>query len=148
MATLTPYLFFEGNAAEAMQFYKSVFGGELVMQKVSESPVKDNFPQELQNYILHSELRTPKFPFFASDLCDGSKAIQGNTVELCIVCESKEELEIYWSKLIEGGKVNMEKKEEFFGTFGALHDKFGIGWMLQYSSEVLNEKIEGEFTKA
>lgn len=148
MATLTPYLFFGGRAAEAMNYYKNIFGGNLQMQKVSESPVKDSFSPEMQDKVLHAMLEAPGVKIFASDLVDGSSEKQGNRVELCLVCESKEELETLWAKLLEGGTVVMEKKEEFFGTFGGLTDKYGIDWMVQYSSPELNAKLEEDFKKA
>ena len=114
MVKVTPYLFFENKAAEAMTFYKNIFGGELFIQKVSESPMKDSMSAEVQDSMLHAALTGPGVVLYASDLIDGSKASQGNTTELCVECDSKDQFQEYWDKLMQGGKEIMPVKDEFF----------------------------------
>ena len=60
----------------------------------------------------------------------------GNTVSLCLVCGSKEEIETLFSKLSAGGRVKHSLKEEFFGTYGDLTDKYGFNWMFQFGGNM------------
>ena len=66
----------------------------------------------------------------ASDM--NSNFTLGNAVHLCIVCDSEEELNTYFNKLSEGGKVNHPVSKFFAGTMGDLTDKYGINWMFYY----------------
>lgn len=134
MAKLSPYLFFGTTAAQAMQFYKEIFGGDLVIMKAGESPAKDQFSPDMYNLTLHAMLTAPGITIMASDLMDGSTEKDGNRVDLCLEFNNKEEFETVWNKLSEGSEIHMPLKEEFFGTLGGLKDKFGILWMLQYTS--------------
>jgi PhnB protein len=63
MTTLTPYILFDGNCQQAMEFYKSCFGGELTVLKVKDSPAKDHMPPSVQDKILNSQLRSGKIDF-------------------------------------------------------------------------------------
>ena len=66
MATLNPYLTFNGNRKEAMGFYKDIFGGELSMMAAGESPVASQMPAKYQNAIMHSSLKTDHFEIMAT----------------------------------------------------------------------------------
>jgi PhnB protein len=68
----------------------------------------------------------------ASDMVGPEGIQKGNTVSLTLVCSSKAEIETFFSKLAAGGKVSHHLREEFFGTYGDLTDKFGIDWMFNY----------------
>ncbi|MDQ3099089.1 MAG: VOC family protein [bacterium] len=132
MAELVPYLGFGGNAREVMQFYHGIFGGELKIQSMGESPMAAMFPAEVQNNVLHSVLQSDAIHMYASDMSDPAMLLPGEKVSLCIVCMSKEELDTFYAKLSEGGKAEHPPKEEFFGTFGDLVDKYGFRWMVQF----------------
>lgn len=129
MAKLTPYLMFNGNCSEAMNFYKEVLGGELWIQKVSESPMA-NPEAEGQDNVMHSSLTGENMTLFASDMSD-EETTTGTKVELCISTATREELESIFDKMSDGAEITSPLKTEFFGTFGALTDKFGIRWMFQ-----------------
>ena len=58
MTTLTPYLLFDGNCHQAMEFYKSCFGGELTFMKVKDSPVRDRMPPVQLNKTLNARLKS------------------------------------------------------------------------------------------
>lgn len=131
MATLNPYIHFNGNCREAMNFYKEILGGELFFQTVGESPMAAQMPQFKDN-ILHAALSSGKIMIMASDGM-GMEQKPGNNIEQCLVCESKEEIERLFNKLSAGGSVRMPLKEEFFGTFAMFTDKFGIQWMVQFN---------------
>lgn len=131
MAQLIAYVTFNGDAKKAMTFYQRTFGGELRVQTVGESPMASSMPPEMKKRVMHSDLSSDKVRLMASDMIGEGKLDQGNNVRLCLVCESKEEIKTFFTKLSRGGKVVHPLKEEFFGMYGDLTDKFGINWMLQ-----------------
>ena len=133
MAKLRPYLHFEdGKCREAMEFYKECFGGELELNTLGDSPMGEQAPEETKNNIMHSMLTKGEIVIMASDMLMKEMELnKGNNVTLCINGGTLDELKEYFSKLSEGGKVGHELKEEFFGTYGDLVDKFGVYWMFQ-----------------
>jgi PhnB protein len=130
---ITPYLNFNGKCREAMTFYQACLGGELMLQKVSESPMAAQMPSEAGQQILHSLLTSGDVVLMGSDMM-GSHTISGNTVTLCFNCNSEEEVNDYFTKLSNGGKVKTQLHQTFWGaTYGELTDKFGMEWMFNYS---------------
>src|SRR5260221_12058953 len=105
MATLNPYLHFKGNCREAMMFYRDSLGAKLDMQTIGESPMAADMPKEAHNNVLHSTLEKDGFELMASDMTEQETAAQGNTVTLCLVCSSKEEIESPNAILSAGGKI-------------------------------------------
>jgi PhnB protein len=132
MTTLTPYLLFDGSCHKAMEFYQSCFGGELSATKVKDSPVKDYMPAVQQEKILNARLRSSNVDISASDwLMLERTPIRGNTVCLFLSGGTLEELKDLFQRLSEGAEVTDPLQEKFFGTYGALNDKFGVRWMFQ-----------------
>jgi PhnB protein len=132
MATLNPYLNFNGNCREAMTFYQACLGGKLSVQTFGESQMSEHVPAEMKNRVLHSSLTSGSLVLMASDTM-GDVPTSGNNNTLCVVGSAKGEIETLFAKLSAGGNVTHPLKEEFFGTFGDLTDKFGMNWMFQYS---------------
>jgi len=131
VAQLSVYLHFNGDCRQGMDFYKQIFGGELKVMTVGQSPMAAQRP-EVKDKILHSILRRGGVVIMASDWLTAEERKPGNTVALTLVCQSKEEIESLYTKLPEGGKIKQPLKEEFFGTYAQLIDKFGFHWMLQF----------------
>ena len=132
MTSLTPYLLFEGKCQQAMEFYKSCFGGKLSALKVKDSPAKDFMPAVQQEKILNARLRSGQLEISASDwLRPDRTPIRGNTVCLYLSGGTFEELKAVFERLSVGAEVTDLLKEQFFGTYGALNDKFGVRWMFQ-----------------
>jgi PhnB protein len=130
MTTLTPYLLFDGKCQQAMEFYKSCFGGKLTATKVKDSPTRDLMSAVQQERILNARLRSGNLEISASDwLRPDRTAIRGNTVCLYLSGGTIEELKALFERLSEGAEVTDPLKEQFFGTYGALNDKFGVRWM-------------------
>ena len=130
MTTLTPYLLFDGNCQQAMDFYKSCFGGELTLMKVKDSPVKDQMPPIQLNKTINARLKSGSLEISASDwLRLDQTPIRGNTVCLYLRGGSYQELKALFEKLSEGAEVTDPLKEMFFGVYGALNDRFGVRWM-------------------
>ena len=132
MPRLTPYLLFDGNCRQAVEFYQSCFGGELTATTVKDSPLKDLMPAAQQGKILNARLRSGNLEVFASDwLRPDRTPIRGNTVCLYLSGAALLELKTLFAKLSQGGEVTDPLTEQFFGTYGALNDKFGVRWMFQ-----------------
>ncbi len=131
MTTFMPYLLFDGHCHEAMEFYKSCFGGELSITKVKDSPAKDSMPAFQHDRVLYARL-SGAVEISASDWLRLDRTpIRGNTVCLYLGGGTLRELKTLFEKLSDGAEVNDPLKEQFFGTYGALNDKFGVRWMFQ-----------------
>ena len=129
-----PYLNFEDNCMEAMQYYQEVFGGDLEAMKVSASPVSSQFSAEVQNQVLHACLKHGDFIVMASDMCGMGERKPGNSVEMNLDCSSEAEIRELYTSLSEGGQIIEELKEQFWGDlFGMVADRFGVRWMLTYT---------------
>ena len=124
MTALTPYLLFDGYCCEAMEFYRSCFGGELTVTKVKDSPVKDRMPTVQHEKVIHARLRSRNVEISASP-------IRGNSVCLFLSGGTLGELKALFEKLSKGAELTDPLTEQFFGTYGALNDKFGVRWMFQ-----------------
>lgn len=103
------------------------------MMPTKDSPVAESMSPEKQDWILHAYLQSGDLVLMASDCMDGGEATHGSSISLCLMCKSQDEAKELYSKLGEGGKVVMPLKEEFFGLFGSVEDKYGIEWMIQFS---------------
>jgi PhnB protein len=130
MTSLTPYLLFDGNCHQAMEFYKSCFGGELTVTKVKDSPARDQMPPVQLNKTLHARLKRGNLEISASDWLRLDRTpIRGNTVCLFLSGGTLQELKALFEKLSEEAEVTDPLNEMFFGVYGALNDKFGVRWM-------------------
>ena len=130
MAKLNTYLNFNGRCTEAMNFYKGIFGEDLQLMLAGDSPAKDQMPPELHNQVMHSHLKSSTIEIMGSDMAP-VQPVEGNTVYLALICESEDELNEFYNKLSEGGKVEQPLTKAFFGWFGSLEDKFGKHCMFQ-----------------
>jgi PhnB protein len=133
---IQPYLHFDENCREAMQFYQSLFGGDLEIMPIGESPAKDQFPEGIHHQVLHAYLKNGEFNLMASDMCGQGELNRGNGVQLNLDCSSEDEIRTLYQKLSEGGKVLDELKEQFWGAlFAMVMDKFGVRWMLSLEKQ-------------
>ena len=134
MAHLTPYLAFNGNCREAMEFYKTVFGGELNVQTFGEAPV--NAAEKDKARVMHAQLSSGNFMLMASDGMPDRPVTFGDSVSLSVHTQSKDETDTLFNKLSEGGTVTMPLENTFWGAyFGMLIDKFGIHWLFNFQQE-------------
>ena len=124
------YLLLDGRCKEAMEFYRSCFGGDLIMTTVGESPMKDIFPESMHNRMVNAKLVSGNINISASDWLRPSETpVQGNTVCLYLSGGSYSEIKNLFDKLSSGATITDPLKEEPFGVYGALNDKFGFRWM-------------------
>lgn len=145
MAVLNPYLNFDGNAEEAFNFYRSVFGGDFVggIHRMSDMEGEsDNLPEEEKNRVMHIALKVGKSLLMASDILPsaGHRLVQGNNNYISLFPDSREEAERVFNALSEGGTIEMPLEDQFWGDYyGSFVDKFGIHWMINFNEEYKQE---------
>ena len=145
MALINPHINFNGNAEEAFNFYKSVFGGEFAMimrfkdLSSPENPVAENEA----NKIMHIALPIGKNILMANDVPErmGRVNENENRSKIAISAESREEADTLFNGLSAGGTIEMPIDDSPWGSyFGMFRDKFGIEWMIDFDSKY-NGKI-------
>ncbi len=137
---INPYLNFDGQAEDAFNFYKSVFGGEFTgKMKMNETPGGNELPEEEQNRIMHISLPIGKDTLLmASDIIPSMGQIlkKGNNNYISLHPESRKEADKLFKGLSAGGEIEMPMEDQFWGDyFGSFIDKFGIGWMINFNPE-------------
>ena len=135
MTKLNPYLSFKDNAREAMEFYKSVFGGNLVLNTFKDQGmVQDPNDADL---IMHSQLDTENgLTLMGSDTPAHMGGQPGANGTVSLSGEDEAELKGYWDKLAIGGTIDQPLVQAPWGdSFGMLTDKFGIGWMVNIAGK-------------
>ncbi|MBW4359633.1 VOC family protein [Flavobacterium taihuense] len=140
MATINPYLLFNGNCEEAFLFYQSVFGGEFpYVGKFGDMPADaegaGSIPEEDKNRIMHMSLPIGKDSILmGSDSNEASGSVAfGSNVSISINTESKQEADKLFDGLSAGGNPFMPMNQTFWGAyFGMFVDKFGIHWMVNF----------------
>jgi PhnB protein len=139
MTKVNVYLNFPGNAEEVFKFYKSIFGGEFTsVVRFKDMPMDGvTIPKNDENKIMHIALPISKEDvLMASDTLEslGQKLIVGNNVYISFHPYSKEEADRIFNALSAGGAIEMPMANQPWGDYyGALKDKYGILWMVNYS---------------
>ena len=139
MATINPHINFNGNAEEAFNFYKSVFGGEFSrLVRFSQMASADFTVDEKEaNKIMHialpigksNELMGNDVPSFM-----GTVNEQENRSKIAVMVESKEEADAIYHGLSAGGTVEMPIADSPWGSYFAMfRDKYGIEWMVEFN---------------
>jgi PhnB protein len=128
-ARLNPYISFPGTAREALEFYASVFGGDLALSTFGEFGQRDA-PEA--DKIMHGMLTTEQgFTLMGADTPPGMPYKPGDNIAVSLSGDDAAELRGYWEKLSEGGQVTVALEKQMWGDeFGMCIDRFGIGWMV------------------
>ena len=139
MASINPHINFNGNAEEAFNFYKSVFGGEFSKIMRFKELASDDFPvpDHEANKIMHIALPIGNSVLMANDVPEilGRTNENENRSKIVIAAESKEEADKLFNGLSVGGQIEMPISESPWGTyFGMFRDKYGIEWMIDFDS--------------
>src|SRR5579872_2723751 len=140
MALINPHINFNGNAEEAFTFYKSVFGGEFAKIIRFKDIASSEFvvSKKEENKIMHIALPVGKHNMLlANDVPEfmGRTNENENRSKIAISAESREEADRLFNGLSAGGAVEMPMADGMFGAyFGMFRDKYGIEWMVEYSS--------------
>ena len=137
MVSVNPYLLFNGTAEVAMNFYKSVFGGEFSdFNKFKDMPGGDKLSAVEQEYVMHVAYPlSDGSTIFASDSLplQNSTVTIGNNFQMSISCESEDEATQLYNALGKGGSIVVPLEKTFWNAyFGMVIDKFNICWMVNY----------------
>ncbi|KAA0992400.1 VOC family protein [Dyadobacter aurulentus] len=141
MAKINTYLNFDGNTEEAFDFYKSVLGGEFSsVHRMSDMPGAEQLAENEKGRLMHISLPIGKDGdiLMASDILPsmGHKLNTGNHSYISVFTENREEADRLFTGLSAGGEIEMAMEDTFWGDyFGSFHDKFGIGWMINYPKQ-------------
>ena len=133
MTQLHPYLIFNGNCYEAMNFYQQCLEGETTFQTMENILIEANIPETINIQIRHSTLIKGSILLMASDAQKDSCFMVGNNMAISINCTYAEEMNNFFTKLSEGGKILEAISTKIRGVFsGSLTDKFGINWLFNF----------------
>ena len=125
--TLTPYVAFPGNAAEAMHFYQGIFGGQLDILTFGQLKVPD-MPAE---GTMHSQLVNEHFFFSAADARPGDESQWGlSRVSLAVMSDDLDVVSGWFAALAEDGSIGQPLGPQIWGdVYGQVTDKYGVEWM-------------------
>ena len=131
---LNPYLGFHDNAKAAMEFYQSVFGGELTLSTFGEFHASED-PAE-QDKIMHGMLVTDNgLTLMGADTPNSMKYTPGDNYSVSLSGEDESELRRYWEGISAGGTVTVPLEKAPWGDlFGMCADKFGVNWLVNVNS--------------
>ena len=130
---LNPYIGFDGQAREAIQFYETVFGGELTISTYGESGMSDDPSQA--DKVMHAQLDAGSdLMLMASDAPPGMPLDSGSQISVSLSGDDDTKLRGYWDGLTSGGNVTMPLEKAPWGdSFGMCTDRFGVNWMVNIS---------------
>ncbi len=128
-ATLNPYVSFDGDARQAIEFYHAVFGGELKVNTFGEYGMPD---PAFADKIMHGQLETPDgFTLMVADTPPGTEHNPGTNIAISLSGDDGDQLRGWWAQLADGGTVSVPLEKQMWGDeFGACRDRFGIDWMV------------------
>ena len=137
MATINPYINFNGNAEEAFTFYKSVFGGEFgtIVRFKDIASVEFPIPETEANKIMRITLPIGGNVLIANDVPEsmGPVSENENRSKISVSTESREEADRIYSGLTDGASIEMPMSDSPWGTyFGMFRDKYGIEWTIEF----------------
>ncbi len=137
MATINPHINFNGNAEEAFNFYKSVFGGEFAKITRFKDIASPEFSvsEKEADKVMRIELPVGANMLIANDVPEimGRVNENENRSKIAITAESKEEAEKIFNGLSAGGKIEMPIADSPWGSyFGMFRDKYGIEWTVDF----------------
>jgi PhnB protein len=127
-ARLNPYISMPGTARQAMEFYQSVFGGDLSVSTFGEYGTEGADADK----IMHSQLDTPSgFTLMLSDTPSDQEYTPGTNMSVSLSGDNADGLHGYWDRLSEGGTVTLPLDKQMWGDeFGMVVDRFGVPWMV------------------
>lgn len=127
---VTQFLFFDGTCKQAMEFYQTCLGGELVAIPVANTPMAAAFPPSMHQRIINARLISANLDFSACDwMLPEEKFTRGNMNCMYITDGSREETKRIFAALSKNGIITDPITDQPFGLYGALNDQFGVRWM-------------------
>ncbi|AKU15110.1 VOC family protein [Luteipulveratus mongoliensis] len=131
---LNPYISFDGNAKEAMEFYHAVLGGDLKTNTYGEFSADHG---DDADKVMYAMLETPDgFTLMSSDTPAGMDYKPGTNITISLSGDDDDNLRGWFEKLADGGQITVPLEKQVWGDeFGMLVDKFGIGWLVNIAGE-------------
>jgi PhnB protein len=127
MTEFHPYITFNGTCKDALEFYRSCFGGQI--EFIQYYPDRTGKPSPSR--VMHSEFRSGEIHFMACDTLPGEKFLQGTNISLYVSFSDADKQNETFARLAEEGTVHMNLEKTYWGSrLGILTDRFGIHWML------------------
>ncbi|WHY87290.1 VOC family protein [Neobacillus novalis] len=131
---LIPYLVMDGNAKEAIHFYKEALNAEVLFhQSFGEMPENPEFPipAEAKDRVSHATIKVGETELMFSDTFPGQPHQSGSQVSICITTDDAAMAHKFFDALKDGGQVGMPLQETFFSpAYGNVTDKFGITFQI------------------
>ena len=126
---LNPYISFDGNARQAIEYYRGVFGGELTLNTYDAFGAPD---PATADRIMHGMLVAENgFTLMTADTPPGATHKPGNNISISLSGDDPDDLRGYWDKLSDGGTITVALEKQMWGDeFGQCEDRFGITWMV------------------
>jgi PhnB protein len=131
----TPYFIFDGNAKEALDYYKTIFAGEVSgIQTFGEADFPT--PPEADDRIMHAQFKKGNLFIMVSDSFPGQSVVVGNNISLALEFENENEIQNIYSRLSEKGSIQMELQDTFWGAkYAKVQDPYGVIWDLNYTKK-------------
>lgn len=127
---LIPYITFEGNCKDALNYYKEIFEGEIVYIQYFKDGPEMGLRSEQLTYVMHSELSVDGQSIYLYDSLEETIS-KSNRIGINLAFKDIKRQEKIFNKLSENGIITMPLKKQFWGdTFGSVIDRFGIPWSL------------------
>lgn len=127
-----------------MAFYQKCFGGELTLTKLADTPMKAQFPPEKHNRIINAHLKSGVIEISATDWMASPEfePKQGNMYAIFVISKTYDDLKKVFDRLKDGAEKErfQDLHEMPFGTYGQLHDRYGVPWIFKGDREKREER--------
>ena len=138
MKSVDFYLHFNGDCEKAMNFYKSIFGGDFIsVQRYSQIPGSEKMNEEDKEKMIHMSLKiSESCTLMGSDVVTNmvDRVSFGNNYHICLQSSSEREPDKVFPALSQSGVIEMPMNKTFWGAyFGMCIDRFGVQWMINYT---------------
>ena len=130
---ICPYIAFNGNCAEALEFYEKVFKVKAEIMRYKDAPPENGYkaPEGTENYVMHAQFEINGATVMFCDYPPNETVKIGDNICIMVEFDSEKKAKAVFEALKDGGEVDMELGETFWSKcFGSLADKFGINWYI------------------
>jgi PhnB protein len=144
MTLVTPFLLFEGDCADAMEFYRSCVGGELRITRLRDTPMKDGLPGALHDKVVHAVLQSDGIVLTGTDWLHQTRVPKrGNMVGIYLTDGTYPELRKVFDELAVGADPDLldDLRDMPFGVYGHLVDKYGVQWFFRGDGTVPGDAV-------
>jgi PhnB protein len=132
---ITPYIVFDGQCRNALDYYQEVLGGTVQMTSVGDSPMRSAFRAEDYDKIVHGRLRSPSADISCSDWLEPTiQPESGNIMRLYVTDGDEAATRVIFSSLAQGGEIIVDFDQTPFGIYGVLIDQFRVRWMFHVAN--------------